>query len=69
MFRPFQTTKGDLGNGLGLYVSKNILDRLGGDLKVESTVHVGTRVTAYLPRVMRPAAASPALVETEIESR
>ena len=56
IFRPFHSTKGDLGNGLGLYVSKNIVDRLGGDLKVESTLHVGTRVTAFIPRVEKPEA-------------
>ena len=63
LFRPFHTTKGDLGNGLGLYVSKNILDRLGGDLRVESTLHVGTRVTAFIPRVEKPLTVPSAVLE------
>lgn len=63
LFRPFQSTKGNLGNGLGLYVSKNILNRLGGDLKVESTLHVGTKVIAFIPRVAQENAALSAMVE------
>ena len=51
LFRPFQTTKGNLGNGLGLYVSKNIIDRHNGELRIESQPMVGTRVTVILPGV------------------
>lgn len=49
LFRPFHSTKGNLGNGLGLYVSKNILDRLGGSIKIESTLDVGTKATIVIP--------------------
>lgn len=51
LFRPFQTTKGNLGNGLGLYVSKGIVDRHNGELQISSEPHVGTEVTVILPAI------------------
>lgn len=50
IFRPFHSTKGNLGNGLGLYVSKNIIDRHNGDLRISSKPQAGTKVTILLPR-------------------
>lgn len=48
--RPFFTTKqGRGGSGLGLWISKRILKRLGGDLKIDSKVGLGTTVTITLP--------------------
>jgi signal transduction histidine kinase len=49
LFKPFFSTKGDLGNGLGLYISKEIAERHGGELSVESTVGVGTTFRFSLP--------------------
>lgn len=49
LFRPFQSTKGILGNGLGLYISKEIVERHGGELLVESTLGQGTRMRLLLP--------------------
>ncbi len=40
LFAPFYTTKGEKGTGLGLWVSRGILD------KHEGTIHVSSRVTA-----------------------
>jgi light-regulated signal transduction histidine kinase (bacteriophytochrome) len=51
LFRPFFSTKGDLGNGLGLYISKEIVERHGGRLTVESTVGSGTAMRISLPEV------------------
>ncbi len=46
---PFFTTEhGGGGTGLGLSVTKNIVDRLGGLLDIESTVGVGTTVRISL---------------------
>lgn len=49
LFEPFLSTKGDLGNGLGLYISKEIIERHGGTIDVDSTVGKGTTMTVWLP--------------------
>ena len=48
LFEPFYSTKGDLGNGLGLYISKEIVERHGGSIRVESS-GMGTTMTVFLP--------------------
>jgi signal transduction histidine kinase len=49
VFDPFFTTKErGVGTGLGLYISKNIISSLGGQLEVESTVGQGTRFVLRL---------------------
>jgi signal transduction histidine kinase len=53
IFQPFFTTKGDLGNGLGLYISKEIAERHGGSLKVKSEIGVGTEVRLSLPSLKK----------------
>jgi signal transduction histidine kinase len=50
IFQPFYSTKGDLGNGLGLYISQEIVERHKGQLTVTSDVGLGTRVRIQLPR-------------------
>jgi signal transduction histidine kinase len=52
LFRPFFTTKGLTGTGLGLWVSKGIIDRHRGTLNVrsnQSPAHRGTVFTLFLP--------------------
>ncbi|MBN2323656.1 MAG: PocR ligand-binding domain-containing protein [Spirochaetes bacterium] len=44
IFQAFYTTK-EHGTGLGLFTVKNIVDGLGGNLRVESMVGVGSRFT------------------------
>jgi signal transduction histidine kinase len=48
VFKPFFTTKGDLGNGLGLYISKEIVERHGGKLVVNSELGLGTTIQIWL---------------------
>jgi signal transduction histidine kinase len=48
LFRPFSTTKGAGGTGLGLYISREIVRELGGELVHEPTVE-GTRFVVRLP--------------------
>ncbi|WP_287366553.1 XrtA/PEP-CTERM system histidine kinase PrsK [Thauera sp.] len=47
--RPFQTTKSS-GMGIGVFETRQYLNEIGGDLRFESEVGRGTRVTIQLPR-------------------
>ena len=50
LFEPFFTTKEKgKGTGLGLFVSRGIMKKLGGKILVESAVGVGTNFTLELP--------------------
>lgn len=50
LFEPGFTTKGDrVGMGLGLAISRQIIDQHGGDIEVESVVGEGTAFTVRLP--------------------
>lgn len=48
IFEPFFTTKAD-GTGIGLAVSKKIVDEHGGTILVKSSGHRGTTFSVYLP--------------------
>ncbi len=49
LFEPFYSTKGDLGNGLGLYISKEIVERHGGTIAIESSSAAGTAMRVLVP--------------------
>jgi signal transduction histidine kinase len=49
LFEPFFSTKGDLGNGLGLYISREILERHKGRIEIESQGGNGTTMIVWLP--------------------
>lgn len=49
LFRPFQTTKGNAGMGIGLYEARDRIVAMGGRIDVESESGVGTRFTLRLP--------------------
>ena len=47
--QPFASTKAQ-GSGLGLFLTRRLLESAGGTLEIESTVGQGTRCTVRLPR-------------------
>jgi signal transduction histidine kinase len=49
IFKPFVSTKGARGTGLGLAVSRKILREHGGDIRVQSQVGKGSRFLLRLP--------------------
>ncbi len=49
LFEPFFTTKGNQGTGLGLYVTRQIVEAHGGRGEVNSRPGHGTRFTLVLP--------------------
>ncbi len=49
IFKPFVSTKGAKGTGLGLAVSRKILREHGGDITVQSQVGSGSKFTLRLP--------------------
>jgi two-component system cell cycle sensor histidine kinase/response regulator CckA len=50
-FKPFFTTKGDRGTGLGLVIVDQIVSRAGGRVSIDSDVGRGTTIMIYLPRI------------------
>jgi signal transduction histidine kinase len=54
IFDPFFTTKGDFGNGLGLWITHDIVTRHGGEIYVKSNTRPGTSgtiFTTFLPQL------------------
>ena len=49
LFKPFVSSKGARGTGLGLAVSRKILREHGGDILVQSMPDVGSKFTMRLP--------------------
>lgn len=49
LFRPFDTTKGSKGMGIGAYQARTFVVEAGGSLRVESEPGQGTRVAIRLP--------------------
>ena len=53
IFEPFFTTKEGSGTGLGLSITYGIIQKLGGEISVESEVGEGTCVTVLIPNIRK----------------
>ncbi|VAW53736.1 Two-component system sensor histidine kinase [hydrothermal vent metagenome] len=49
LFKPFDTTKGNAGMGIGMYESREFIRQLGGDIYVKSKPEKGTIITLHIP--------------------
>ncbi|HEY1731076.1 MAG TPA: PAS domain S-box protein [Terriglobales bacterium] len=60
IFKPFFSTKGDQGTGIGLWVIKGIVDKLSGRIEVETTTTgiTGSCFSIFLPATYRSPAES-----------
>jgi signal transduction histidine kinase len=60
IFKPFFSTKGDQGTGIGLWVIKGIVDKLSGRIEVETTTtgSTGSCFSIFLPATYRSPAES-----------
>jgi signal transduction histidine kinase len=65
IFRPFVSTKGSRGTGLGLPVSRKILREHGGDIIVQSQPQVGSKFTLKLP-IKSPFSIDPQRTSSEL---
>ncbi|VAX02927.1 Two-component system sensor histidine kinase, partial [hydrothermal vent metagenome] len=54
LFRPFDTTKGNAGMGIGVYESREFIHALGGRLDVRSELGIGTTFRIALELAMAP---------------
>jgi len=69
IFDPFFTTKGEVGTGLGLSVSYSIIQRHGGEMRVESESGRGTTFTIILPVGTADGVQAPAGPEAVVGAR
>ena len=65
LFQFGATTKGDRGNGMGLWLVKQLVGRHGGLIEVESSPGEGARFTVIWPRRMPAEAASEDMTHSE----
>lgn len=47
----YRGTKNSIGTGLGLYICKEIIDKLKGTISVQSKLNQGTTITIVLPKI------------------
>lgn len=51
LFKPFDTTKGNAGMGIGAYDAKHFVEGIGGRVDVSSKEGVGTVFSLYIPAI------------------
>ena len=55
LFKPFDTTKGNAGMGIGMYESREFIRQLDGDISVQSKSGKGSILTLYISSSSSPA--------------
>src|SRR5882762_307093 len=60
LFRPFASTKGIRGTGLGLYISRQLVREAEGELDLVKRAEPGTRFLVWLPTARQAIATAPA---------
>jgi putative PEP-CTERM system histidine kinase len=68
LFRPFHTTKGNAGMGIGAYESREFIVACGGRIDVRSQPGAGTTFLVHLPLAGAAATASPPVRTLEMAS-
>jgi signal transduction histidine kinase len=61
IFEPFFTTKKDVGTGLGLWISRAIVEKHRGSIRIRSSTvsgRSGTAVSIFLPEAATAAAST-----------
>jgi len=64
LFRPFDSTKGSKGMGIGAYQAREYVQMLGGQVEVQSSPGLGTSFSITLPVEQPPSGASAMPVES-----
>jgi signal transduction histidine kinase len=59
IFEPFFSTKGDFGTGLGLSITYDLVQKLGGEISVESSLGKGSSFKIMIPIAPAPAPERP----------
>jgi two-component system NtrC family sensor kinase len=66
-FEPFYSTKGERGSGLGLTMCRQLIERHGGMIRLDSTPGIGTTVTLILPQANRVEMGEKPLAPSQLE--
>jgi signal transduction histidine kinase len=56
LFRPFDSTKGSKGMGIGAYQVREYVQLIGGQVEVQSSPGIGTRFSVRLPLMQQASA-------------
>jgi PAS domain S-box-containing protein len=68
IYEPFYTTKGDVGTGLGLWVTAGIIEKHKGNLHVRSSIRPNAHGTAFALVIPYPVGDEPSQAELTLES-
>ena len=49
LFKPFDTTKGNAGMGIGMYEGRELIRHLGGEIYVQSEPGKGSTISLHFP--------------------